>query len=223
MGPAITAVAEANSVENDQSDIQATILEPPPAPPLVQESVPIIISPRPQPIPTVIQQPPYYIIPRPAAPAPPIAVARPTFAAAGLPVIPQLNGRIRIPGLPSVAAQAGGSVPLSIIPRPVLSLPLIRRQLTPVPTGIMIAPNRRILVGRRSVSHDQSGIEQIGTGNNILQGNVQQIQFGSKSKRRGLFCDECFNFKPSESNLFGFKRNVASAISNGVPNVLAQN
>lgn len=110
--------------------------------------MPIVINPRPQPIPTWFQRPPYYINPR---------------------------------------------------------LP---------PQAVMANAVRRILASRRSVSHGQSGIEQIGTGNNILQGNVQQIQLGSrKPKRRGMFCDDCLKFSPSQSNLFGSSKNIATSLT----------
>lgn len=187
-----------------------------------------MISPQPQPIPTLIQRPPYYIYPRPVVSQPNVAIAGPGYAGAGLAVAPQIGAHISLPGLPPVGAQVGGNIQLPrlpFVPHPAVSIPLIRRQLIPIPAAMIIPPNRRIFAVRRSVSHDQSGIEQIGTGNNILQGNVQQIQLGSKkSKRRGLFCENCLNFTPSESNLFGVKRNIATAINPlEWPRVLAQN
>lgn len=171
---AIQQVVAQVGVQERQNDVRRTIVEPPPAPPIIHHSVPIVINPRPQPIPTLIHRPPYYIYPRPV---PQTSVA---FAGRGYLGPPPMVGVQRLP----------------FVSRPGMAPQLF--------------PARRILASRRSVSHGQSGIEQIGTGNNILQGNVQQIQLGSKkSKRRGLLCQDCFKLNPGQSSIFGSKGNFA--------------
>lgn len=184
-----------------------------------------MVSPKPQPIPQLIHRPAYYVYPRPQILQPNVGVAghgfagvsvAPNFAGVGIGrrfsgvgVAPQLIGVGFAPQFHGYINPIGWPHVVSFVPHP--AVPFIRQPTPPM----IISPNNRILAVRRSVSHDQHGIEQIGTGNNILQGNVQQIQLGGGSrkglKRRGLMCDTCFNFLPQDSNLFRFTHNFAQA------------
>lgn len=160
----------------------------PPVPPHVGPPQPIIYSPKPQPLPSIIRRPPYimYLKPTNDTLAPVAQVAPPPRDINNVPLRNTIVPRPypNYPQRPYVRPQRilprFRALPL-MRPNQIFSFePSIQARLGSI-SGKIALPLR---LGRRSVDSSQSGIEQIGTGNQNLIGNIQQIQLGSSSTKK---------------------------------------